>query len=344
MKTLTLWLALALCCVYPGVHPVSAFAAQPPMEGFVAVSGIRLQYLDWGGTGPALILIHGLGDNPHVFDDLAPAFTDRFHVIGYARRGSGGSDAVGPYDVTTLTEDLRGLMQALGITKAILVGHSAGGDEITEMAALHPDEVDRIIYLDAAYDWTDPDFRAGVPVRPLGAFDRPESAMESLDALRAYQKTTWYPDLDDMMRIEANLRDKVVIQPDGSLRDRTTKEVMEAQYTALSTGKPRQYNRVSCPALAIYAEHLYDWHIADNRRREQFVRYENKYWAPFRAKSVDRIRHELPDVEVHIVPGSHPGFFMTDRSEVVALMRSFLNVPPQGSITLTQSVGARRGR
>src|ERR1700736_6267142 len=36
-------------------------------------NGIRLHYLDWGGLGPALILIHGGLDNAHVFDDLAPA-------------------------------------------------------------------------------------------------------------------------------------------------------------------------------------------------------------------------------------------------------------------------------
>lgn len=105
------------------------------MEGLVVVNGIRLQYLDWGGSGPALILIHGIADNPYSFDDLAPALTDRFHVVAYARRGSGESDAVGPFDVETLTEDLRGVMDALGIAKAALIGVSAGGDEVTQMAA-----------------------------------------------------------------------------------------------------------------------------------------------------------------------------------------------------------------
>src|SRR5262245_25316458 len=77
---------------------------------FITANGVRLQYLDWGGSGPALILIHGYGDNPHIFDDIAPAFTDRFRVIAYARRGHGQSEAKGPYDMATLTEDLRGVM------------------------------------------------------------------------------------------------------------------------------------------------------------------------------------------------------------------------------------------
>jgi pimeloyl-ACP methyl ester carboxylesterase len=90
--------------------------------GFVTANGIRLHYLDWGGLGPALMLIHGGLDNAHVFDDLAPAFTDHFRVIAYDLRGHGRSDAMGPFDTTTRTEDLCGLMDRLGINKAHLAG------------------------------------------------------------------------------------------------------------------------------------------------------------------------------------------------------------------------------
>jgi len=81
---------------------------------FITANGVRLHYLDWGGAGPVLILIHGYGDNPHIFDDFAPAFTDRFRVIAYARRGHGQSEAKEPYDTATLTEDLRGVMDGFG--------------------------------------------------------------------------------------------------------------------------------------------------------------------------------------------------------------------------------------
>jgi alpha-beta hydrolase superfamily lysophospholipase len=65
----------------------------PHKSGFVTVNGVRLNYLDWGGSGPTLILLHGFGDNPHLYDDFAPAFTDRFRVIAYARRAEGDSEA-----------------------------------------------------------------------------------------------------------------------------------------------------------------------------------------------------------------------------------------------------------
>ncbi len=98
-------------------------------SGFVTANGIRLHYLDWGGLGPVLILIHGGLDNAHIFDDLAPAFSDHFRVIAYDLRGHGHSDAKGPFDTTTRTEDLRGLMDSLGIAKAHLAGWSLGGND-----------------------------------------------------------------------------------------------------------------------------------------------------------------------------------------------------------------------
>ena len=122
------------------------------MEHFVTINGVRLQYLDWGGTGRALIFVHGGMDNPHAFDDLAPAFTDRFRAIAYARRGHGRSDGKGPFDTETLTEDLRALLDILHIDRADLAGWSMGGNEITGMAIRYPERVNRIVYLDGAFD------------------------------------------------------------------------------------------------------------------------------------------------------------------------------------------------
>jgi pimeloyl-ACP methyl ester carboxylesterase len=321
-------LTLAVLSVAALAGPVACASPRSPLEGFVEVNSVRLQYLDWGGSGPALILIHGLGDNPHTFDDLAPAFADRFHVIAYARRGSGGSEVQAPYDVVTLTQDLRGLMDALRIAKADLVGYSAGGGEITELAAASPDRVGRIVYLDAAYDGADPAFQAVVSGLPVGFFDPPSSAMASLDAYRSYLRATLYPGLDDMRRIEANLRQKVVIQPDGTLKYRTPREVVDTLYSTLQTDKRRDYARVHCPVLAIYAESLYDTHVTDAQRRSEIVAYEQKYWKPFQSKSIEQLRRELPSAEIVRVPGSHESFCLTARQEVVSTMLRFLTTFP----------------
>ena len=328
-----IYVVLALATWLPGpwlsaapVTPTSTnrVDTSPHKEGFAAANGITLEYLDWGGTAEALILLHGSGDNPHVFDDLAPEFTDRFHVIAYARRGHGRSEAKPPYDTATLTEDLRGLMDALRISKASLVGWSLGGNEITAMAALHPDRVAKLVYLDAAYDWADPDYRAAFQAIPQSLLDTPAAAMKSLNAYVAYEQAIDYSQLDDIRRIEAYLDESVVVRPDGSVQPRTPEDVMTALIASLWTNPPRDYRRVRSPALAIFATSMIDPHCADVQRREQGRAWEQQYMAPFRVKSIARIQRELANVQILQVPGAHDSFFLTSRARVVQAMRQFL--------------------
>ena len=63
----------------------------PHESGFVTVAGgIRLHYLDWGGSGPVLLFLTAIGCNAHIFDGFAPRFTDRFHVLALTRRAADG--------------------------------------------------------------------------------------------------------------------------------------------------------------------------------------------------------------------------------------------------------------
>jgi alpha-beta hydrolase superfamily lysophospholipase len=91
---------------YPGVNYTDT---SPHKSAFARVHGANLNYLDWGGDGPALVMIHGIGDDPHIFDDLASRLHDRFRIIAYARRSHGLSDAPpgALYDAATLVDDFR---------------------------------------------------------------------------------------------------------------------------------------------------------------------------------------------------------------------------------------------
>ena len=125
----------------------------PHEEQFVTVApGVRLEVLDWGGSGEAMVLLTGLGDNAHVYDQFAFQFTDYFHVIGITRRGYLPSSQPGDgYDIRTRVSDDIAVLDALGIEKAVLVGHSVAGSEFSAAAELHKDRVDKLVYLDA-YD------------------------------------------------------------------------------------------------------------------------------------------------------------------------------------------------
>jgi pimeloyl-ACP methyl ester carboxylesterase len=297
-------------------------------NGFVTANGIRLHYLDWGGSDPVLILIHGGLDNAHIFDDLAPAFSDHFRVIAYDLRGHGRSDAKGPFDTTTRTEDLRGLMDSLGIAKALLAGWSLGGNDITAMASTHPERVDNIVYLEGAYAWGDPALVHAFKSLPID-FLPPASAMNSLDAYREYQKAIWLPAVSDTSRFEAYLRDLVVIQSDGTVRPRMSESVTQAVIRTTLTDQ-RDYTEVHTPALAIYADTFFDVRNGDPAQRAKNLDWEQKYMAPFRAAAIERVRRELPSVEIVKVPGTHKGFVFTSREEVVRAMQSFLGGTEKG--------------
>ena len=146
----------------------------PHKSGFVNVDGINLHYLDWGGTGDALLFLAGMGCNAHNFDDFAPRFADEFHVMALTRRAHGESDhpATG-YDADMLTEDLRQFLDALGIEKVILAGHSMASVELSHFSALHPERVLKLIFLDAAYDRTSASYKNMVEKTPLRHIQAP---------------------------------------------------------------------------------------------------------------------------------------------------------------------------
>lgn len=133
---------------------VAAADTSPHRSGFVDANGVKLHYLEWsGGKDGVLLMLAGLGHDAHVFERFAVRFTDRYRVLALTRRGYGesGKPKTG-YDVKTRIEDVRRFLDALGVAKVTLVGHSIAGDELTAFAAAYPARVDKVVYLDAAYD------------------------------------------------------------------------------------------------------------------------------------------------------------------------------------------------
>ena len=128
--------------------------ASRPKDGFVAVNGITLHYVDWGGRGETLLFLTSLGGNVSAFELLAPKFTDHFHVLALTRRGQGQSDKpASGYDTDTLARDIAGFLDAMRIERVNLAGYSIGGAEMTRFAGTYPTRVAKLVYLDAALDF-----------------------------------------------------------------------------------------------------------------------------------------------------------------------------------------------
>jgi len=133
--------------------PIAMGDTSPHNSALVDANGIRIHYLDWGGNGVPLVLLTGTGDTAHIYDRFAPEFTNEFRVIAFTRRGFGESDKPeSGYDADTLAKDIVAALKKLKIRRAVFVGHSAAGDELTTLAIKHSARVSKLVYLDAAYD------------------------------------------------------------------------------------------------------------------------------------------------------------------------------------------------
>lgn len=122
---------------------------------FVTVEqGVRLEVLDWGGRGRPVILLAGLGNTAHAFDQFAPKLARWYHVYGITRRGFGASSvpATG-YTADRLGDDVLAVVEALHLSRPVIVGHSIAGEELSDLGIRHPEKIAALIYLDAAYSY-----------------------------------------------------------------------------------------------------------------------------------------------------------------------------------------------
>lgn len=125
---------------------------------FVTVDkDVRLEVLDWGGTGRPLIFLAGGGRTAHDYDVFAPKFTAKYHVYGITRRGFGASSKPAPtsdnYAADRLGDDVLAVMDTLKLKSPVLVGHSMAGEELSSIGSRYPERVAGLIYLDAGYPW-----------------------------------------------------------------------------------------------------------------------------------------------------------------------------------------------
>ena len=111
-------------------------------------NGVRLRYVEMGDPGgPPVLLLHGYTDSSRVWTILAPHL-QRYRLIIPDQRGHGGSDAPACcYAMSQFADDARLLLDALGIERAALVGHSMGSMVAQVFAAEHPGRVTRIVLI-----------------------------------------------------------------------------------------------------------------------------------------------------------------------------------------------------
>ncbi len=112
---------------------------------YAAVNGVQLYY-ETQGRGAPVVLVAGLGADAHFWYKQAPALAERFEVIAFDNRGACRSDKPDePYSIRMLADDVAGLLDALEIAAANLVGASLGGVVVQEFALAYPARAQRIV-------------------------------------------------------------------------------------------------------------------------------------------------------------------------------------------------------
>jgi pimeloyl-ACP methyl ester carboxylesterase len=128
------------------VRPQARAAIQ---HRFASVGDVRLHYLI-AGKGDPVILLHGYAENSHRWRPLMPQLAKNHTVIAPDLRGFGqSSKPMTGYDKKTMAQDIHALAQSLGYQHEIVVGHDIGLMVAYAYAAQYPNEVDRIVLMDA---------------------------------------------------------------------------------------------------------------------------------------------------------------------------------------------------
>jgi len=252
------WLRILVLPIVPVVAPLCAQDSavwhdpSPHKVQFVTVDeNVRLEVLDWGGVGRPIVLLAGMGNTAHVFDDFAPKLTGSHHVYGITRRGFGASSVpAAGYDAYRLGDDVIAVLDSLKLTKPVLAGHSFAGEELSSVGSRHPDRVAGLAYLEAAYAYafdngkgpTDEElFKAvqGMPSPPP-----PGSAnLASFSALRAWQKQN-----EGFAVPESELRQTRESTPDGGVGKRRTSPASGVVREGM-----KKFTDIPVPVLAICA-------------------------------------------------------------------------------------------
>ena len=302
------------------IGSTSCFDTSGHTVSFVAVEpDVQLELLDWGGTGETLVLLTGLGDNAHVYDQFAYQFTDRFHVIGITRRGFGrSSQPAQGYDVDRRARDDIAVLDKLNIRQAVFVGHSVAGTEMNKLGAVYPDRVKKLVYLDAldigSGGW------ATLPQPPPPPADT-AGDLESVQSFAAASARS-----DGYRRPLAAICNMIRTDPAGRVVGAITPPEISSKI--LEGLLPAEYKRIRAPALGIFNKITpqyrmpYYWYL-EPATQEEFNR-NIKSLATWIEGAIQRFRSGVKNSRVIELHDTNHYVFIVDEALVVREMRKFL--------------------
>ena len=290
--------------------------------------GVELEVLDWGGTGRPLVLLSGLADTAHVFDEFAPKLTVSYHVYGVTRRGRGASSAPEPnatnYTADRLGEDVLAVINALHLNKPVIAGHSVAGEELSYIGSQHPEKVAGLIYMEAGY--------------PYALYDQANGELE-LDSIELRNQLRQFirgysmepvKDYDgliaNLQRVEKEVKEQR--QDTRNLPPTPMSPKMTPDLFAIMEGR-ESFTTIHAPALVIFADGdnlgPVSWDNPQSRAQavRQALMKRNK------ESQVAAFERQVPSAYVVRIPHATHYVFRSNEAEVLREMNTFIaTLPP----------------
>jgi non-heme chloroperoxidase len=217
---------------------------------------VRVEVLDWGGTGRPLVLLAGLGNTAHVYDDIAPTFAVKYHVYGITRRGFGASSSPSSgYTANRLGDDVVEVLDALKIIHPVLVGHSIAGEELSSVGTRYPARIAGLVYLEAGYLYAYQNPASKDLAPELDALQKrveqlmPPAPPTDADLTSFSTVRSWRMRNQGVAVPEAELRQTLETAPDGKI---TRPHTQQSISQAIQSGE-KKFTDIRVPILAIYA-------------------------------------------------------------------------------------------
>lgn len=245
-------------------------------------NGLSTHYYEWPGSGPILIFLHPSAGYGRMWEWVINALGPDFHAYAADQRGHGYSGRPnGDYSAEEYAEDVALFMDAVGVQRAIIIGHSLGGRVAQVFAGRFPDRIDGMLLVASPHITNfhaTRDAAKAVLSSAAAVLDYPEiyaSADEALSFMRAHWPWIAEPEVGLRHRIEYNFEH----YPDGRVAPRYD-TIRLAQGLAHLTDNLRPYAaKATCPVLIARGK-------TGNMSREQAEELV-QYWGDARYEDVE---------------------------------------------------------
>lgn len=297
----------------------------PHRVQFVTVEdGIKLEVLDWGGSGRPVVLLSGYL-TAHSYDDFAPLLIPFFHVYGITRRGFGASTAPeSGYSAQRSADDVLRVLNALKLQKPILMGHSFGGQDLSTLGAQHSDRVGALVYLNSAEDPTLTDY--GMKPPDPGRLPTPTHREPPPDYSSFAAYLRWQRETKGVTFPEAELRQLFAANRDGSMGQYLPPQrVRDAMFAGRA--KP-DYATINVPVLAFFAkgptlDELVRQFAPKTPDQLAAVEEQYRYGQAIYARHMGDLRRGVPTARVVELPHANFYIFLSNGPDTVREVRTF---------------------